>query len=450
MSRTQRRPPGAIANALFDVFNKNTRKELDKQKHFVPLSIPALKITIEHSLRSSGYPMVTLDEFRNKIITDFSEVCSNRKIKVEANGFVTETGVDIDKYLPALVVQNNETVGALFSGYDSAGKFLFSNILNKSLKGLLTDVVRKAELDSEETVTRKQDTEEYHRGHIFGTGGFRKTPLQAKIEALLNEISRRLTTNPAHQGLQGLQKVVQDKLNNLNEKSTYGVKLEVALTKELTDALQSIEANVIVIQDGYENVEIYANLYEGPAWRSIEKLLLNTHFSKNIFEHIDHVINSTFSGKAASLKPVKSKAPLLKKKIPVVRKKVGTVKMALPQSSGTAPVVRSIINLPMLMMTINRSLHDQIKRNMGTGISTDILNYRTGRFAESAKVERLSESRQGMITAFYSYMKNPYATFSRGGRQERPYTRDPKLLISKSIRELAGQQIANRMRAVLV
>jgi len=55
-----------------------------------------------------------------------------------------------------------------------------------------------------------------------------------------------------------------------------------------------------------------------------------------------------------------------------------------------------------------------------------------------------------MITAFYSYMKNPYATFSAGGRQELPKSRDPKLLISKSIREIVGQQVANRLRAVVV
>jgi hypothetical protein len=55
-----------------------------------------------------------------------------------------------------------------------------------------------------------------------------------------------------------------------------------------------------------------------------------------------------------------------------------------------------------------------------------------------------------MLTAFYSYMKNPYSTFSQGGRQQNPRSRDPKLLISKSIRELAGAQVANRMRAVNV
>jgi hypothetical protein len=87
---------------------------------------------------------------------------------------------------------------------------------------------------------------------------------------------------------------------------------------------------------------------------------------------------------------------------------------------------------------------------MGDGASRNILNYRTGRFASSVKVERMSESRQGMITAFYSYMKYPYATFSTGGAQEQPKSRDPKLLISKSIREIVGQQVANRLRAVVV
>lgn len=105
-------------------------------------------------------------------------------------------------------------------------------------------------------------------------------------------------------------------------------------------------------------------------------------------------------------------------------------------------------NLTNLLSLINSQLQDVISANMGDGDRRDILNYRTGRFAASAKVENLSESRNGMITAFYSYMKNPYATFSEGGRQSSPKTRDPKLLISKSIREIAAEQVGNRLRAV--
>lgn len=107
-----------------------------------------------------------------------------------------------------------------------------------------------------------------------------------------------------------------------------------------------------------------------------------------------------------------------------------------------------LTDLDSLLIQLNTSIQDQVKRNMGTGNRADILNYRTGRFAESVKVEKLSESRQGMITAFYSYMKYPYATFSQGGRQEIPRSRDPKLLISKSIREIAATLVGNRMRAV--
>jgi hypothetical protein len=62
----------------------------------------------------------------------------------------------------------------------------------------------------------------------------------------------------------------------------------------------------------------------------------------------------------------------------------------------------------------------------------------------------MSESRDGMITAFYSYMKNPYQTFEPGFRQGSPRTRDPKLLISKSIREIAETRVANRLRAVSI
>ena len=86
-------------------------------------------------------------------------------------------------------------------------------------------------------------------------------------------------------------------------------------------------------------------------------------------------------------------------------------------------------SLVSLQNLLNQGLASQIQKNMGKGDRRDILNYRSGRFAESAKVETMSQSREGMITAFY---------------------RDPKLLISKSIREIGATMVGNRMRAVLV
>ena len=130
-------------------------------------------------------------------------------------------------------------------------------------------------------------------------------------------------------------------------------------------------------------------------------------------------------------------------------------KFSLPKSSAGSSTM-SMVDQPMaatvdllnLQQIINIQLQDVISANMGDGRSRNVLNYRTGRLAGSARVESMSKSRQGMITAFYSYMKNPYATFSDGGKQSLPKSRDPKLLISTSIREIAQQIVSNKLRAV--
>lgn len=144
--------------------------------------------------------------------------------------------------------------------------------------------------------------------------------------------------------------------------------------------------------------------------------------------------------------------PIKKQKI-APKTRVTKSKKLAPTSATTVRITSldsKTTNLVSLQNLINRQLQDVISANMGDGNSRNILNYRTGRLAASAKVERLSESRAGMITAFYSYMKNPYATFSDGGLQQNPRSRDPKLLISKSIREIAATQVANQLRAVNV
>lgn len=108
------------------------------------------------------------------------------------------------------------------------------------------------------------------------------------------------------------------------------------------------------------------------------------------------------------------------------------------------------LNLSSLQSLINTHLQSVVAANMGDGFSKSVLNYRTGRFAASAKVDRITMGRDGMITAYYDYMRNPYGTFSDGGRQQFPRSRDPKSLIAKSIREIAATKVANKLRAVLV
>ena len=127
----------------------------------------------------------------------------------------------------------------------------------------------------------------------------------------------------------------------------------------------------------------------------------------------------------------------------------GTIKPKLKKStakqSGTAqfPKLRDAkgkFTSPIALMNlINARLHDVVQQNMGN----PALVYRSGRFAKSVKVTNISQTRQGQLTAFYTYMKSPYQTFERGYAQG-SVKRDPRQLLSKSIREAAVQIIGSR------
>lgn len=178
--------------------------------------------------------------------------------------------------------------------------------------------------------------------------------------------------------------------------------------------------------------------------QKLRKQIVDTIKTGNSVDLVNK-LNTTKSVKDFTyLSPTKIKTSKLNTKL---KPKSKTLPRIQEPKAATKPVSKSRVNLINLL---NATLHDQIRKNMGTGDRRDVLNYRSGRFATSVKVERVSESRMGMITAFYTYMKNPYATFSQGGRQGFPRTRDPKLLISKSIREIASTLVTNQLRAVNV
>ena len=83
---------------------------------------------------------------------------------------------------------------------------------------------------------------------------------------------------------------------------------------------------------------------------------------------------------------------------------------------------------------LNELLPEMVAQNMGS----PALNYQTGRFANSARVENVLIGPRGGINIDYTYMRNPYETFEPGGKQG-SVQRDPRKLIGRSIRELSTQ-----------
>lgn len=285
-----------------------------------------------------------------------------------------------------------------------------------------------------------------------------------------NAAEARLTTEVQFAGPNkaagDLLKLAGRNLSNLIKSVKYGVSQpsqEAAAKDALEKLLKSLEGVSKYVKDRAAQLQaldktqkldpqLAAKLEQSLANAKTIDALINTPSSPTILQHLASIVTAPLTGQkvktyAPTLKTknnIKTVSPTKKQKVSVNKQK-SKVKISPPKVLKPAPQVESTINLQEIL---NTRLREQIKRNMGTGNRRDVLNYRTGRFAESVKVEKLSESRQGMITAFYSWMKNPYATFTQGGRQEIPRSRDPKLLISKSIREIASTLVGNRLRAV--
>lgn len=214
--------------------------------------------------------------------------------------------------------------------------------------------------------------------------------------------------------------------------------------KVLTDSLQKTVAKDIAARG-----------------KQIAQELIDAAGSDSILISIGKRIKHALNPKQSTL-PRASETKVKNKFTPkVTAKKQKTFTVTVPKTNtakATSKIKKRIKtnlsrvpnSLTSLENLLRLQLQQTVRQNMGTGDRRDILNLRSGRFANSVKIDRLTQSREGTITAFYNYMRYPYATFSRGGDQERPFTRDPKLLISKSIREIAQQVTTQRLRAVLV
>jgi hypothetical protein len=238
---------------------------------------------------------------------------------------------------------------------------------------------------------------------------------------------------------------IQHRVGNIESGSA-----SVEIVKELRKLFSASATDLVNIIKS--SPSLGQSLLEGEGSPSLKTLirddivnaLLGKSLSKKTYTQAPKLISKKTNKikKPPSNKSLINKAKSLKAKVKSVKKD--------PKAVVVQQGLADLTNLVSLQSLLDAQLVQRVKDNMGSGSSRDVLNLRSGRLAESAKVERLSESRAGMITAFYSYMKNPYATFSQGGRQQSPRSRDPKALISKSIREIAATQVGNRLRAVLV
>lgn len=71
------------------------------------------------------------------------------------------------------------------------------------------------------------------------------------------------------------------------------------------------------------------------------------------------------------------------------------------------------------------------------------LRYRTGRFANSARVTQVLQGPRGGLQADYTYMREPYETFEPGNKMGSTQ-RDPRKIIGQTIREVVAQAMQSK------
>lgn len=470
--------------------NKDFRGALNKEaNHYFQEDIDNLKsqialLDVQREKEFNKKYAQALDTLQQKGISNLTFIQISKTLREKFLDHFTdlkELGVDTGHVFANLTVASKAKAQTeLFTGTKLEIRE-YREIESLSEKDL-RDIAKTIALISSYTSTLEQLDKIQNRKELVAflkKSGTFKQAARSKDLTTLDNIKSAITTSfesKSNKGLSELgEQIFKDSIANIQIDTTMNMARKitasekgVAVTFEIAafnqfkgNIAQSVKSaftgmldDIMKDPDGLSksvNAALEKSMAEAFTKADLLKLFPNVSASKTIVEATrDILLEILETGKAktytAKSKTANTKAEPLKIPVKISGVKLGKIKVLEPAIKNLTARTYSLSSLQSL---INSHLQDVIAANMGDGNSTSVLNYRTGRFASTVKVERMSQSREGMITAFYSYMQNPYATFSDGGRQSAPKSRDPKLLIAKSIREIAAEKVGNRMRAVL-
>lgn len=410
--------------------------------------------------------IITKDTVRD-LITDFHSVDDPKLVEELTNVYfaafrarnsgvqVSRKKITVGKDLPAIYFPN--------ISFDTITK-LVNNIMNLK-PGDLAKYYEKGHVIGLTTELLQATAERIRKVDTTGSSG--KSFLLGQLDKVI-DYYRRLDLESANIQPAGDVAVYASVNKSISKKGSTRYLVELQPRAKNQRSADEVKATIGSIRKLFSP----ANLSEKTILGLIEKLqesvsdpkfqqdLLDMKSSPSMKTMIAQHISSILSGTPIDQQFIHTNVKIASKKVP--KADLSQVRAEAKKEIAKATALKNRIkavkraNLAKqfdpssIQLLLNSMLTDRIKRNMGSGNRKDILNLRTGRFAESVNVTDVTIGRTGMLTMFYSYMKYPYATFSDGGKQQYPRSRDPKLLISKTIREISQELAIERMRSVLV
>lgn len=288
---------------------------------------------------------------------------------------------------------------------------------------------------------------EVRGGGLFQLGHEKQGSVSVRRKAeILNSLSK---TRGASEVLRGTRLSKEEKATLKLEVSTYAKKEAGRLLKEFTTTLKLNEESAKRNQGDSSRERAFLNALT----REVKDHLLNktnlfttktssssldvvrsrlANTAKASGAKVNKVANAS-SSKTAAKSSISGTSSSSSGKEQFPKTKAGTVKQDKPVKQ---------VNWTSLIGILNKKLPEQVARNMGT----PALVYRTGRFANSAKVVNVETTKEGYPSIVYDYQRTPYDVFDRtlGAAPWNTPARDPRALVDKSVREIVQEMAIGR------
>ena len=135
---------------------------------------------------------------------------------------------------------------------------------------------------------------------------------------------------------------------------------------------------------------------------------------------------------------------LVKAKTKVIRSKAEKRAKVGRKTSGMRPALNDPALNPLKLEAL---LNELLPEVVASKMTSPALNYRTGRFANSAEVQDVMVGPRGGLAVNYTYQRDPYETFEPGNAQG-SVQRDPRKILGESVRQIAQSIIGDRFLRV--
>ena len=440
--------------------NNTLRETLNSFKHEFNVDIDSIKEEALYQLNplieSVGDPSSAEIIRRKKalfsLLEDYVEALYTAYSKYKGEATLTFTRGSTKKRFTVIASGGDKKSGK--------GKIDVFKSINQVRTGKLPELREKIHLD----LFLGDDSDKLDKA-LFGTKYINKYGKEVRSSGLLQlghdksgsvsirrkaEILKSLSSiKGASTALKGVKVSKEDKATLQMEVSTYAKKEAGNLIKQFTTTLKVSEESAFRNQgdSSREKAVLNALSKEVETYLLRRTNLFTTKTSSSALEVAMSSLTDTAKksgAKVSNIKKASSSKSSAQSKI-TGKTTASSSKESLKGnkiSVGKKESIPSATNWASLINIINRKLPDQVAANMGA----PGLVYRTGRFADSAKVINVETTREGYPSIVFDYQRNPYDVFDRtkGKSPWNTPARDPRALVDKSVREIVQEMAIGR------